>query len=456
MTTTLQMHSYDVYDNDGNYIGRHTGYNLVTVNDDGTKTIERVDLYRDSLSGEAKFNISSSVAEEVTFVNKDTQETQQAYWNAGVTPEQIQHNNFYNSGILASGDDAKEAYNKIKLDAALSNFVGLDYEILSLDSRVCNTATNYWGEQYIPNFDGNIYNSLPGSYYGHNDDYVNATDYNQAQKIKFINNLIGMLDEAGALEDILSDTPPFISDKYLSILGPYLSRDILSEGDTIPLTDLIVGIFQGIINPFSINYFNQIDLIKNSIKSAFATAEVQTSPLILDLDGDGVETIGTNSGVYFDHANDGFKENTGWVGKDDGLLVRDINGNGQIDNGTELFGNNSVLSNGKKAKNGFEALKDLDSNQDYVFDQNDAAWNEVKVWKDSNSNGIVDEGELLTMEQAGVDHIRLTDKTKNQTDEFDNIHRQSGYFMSSDGKLETMTDVWFATESTDTIDQSPI
>lgn len=28
---------------------------------------------------------------------------------------------------------------------------------------------------------------------------------------------------------------------------------------------------------------------------------------------------------------------------------------------------------GQKAKNGFEALKDLDSNQDYVFDQNDAA-----------------------------------------------------------------------------------
>ena len=116
-----------------------------------------------------------------------------------------------------------------------------------------------------------------------------------------------------------------------------------------------------------------IDTTIDYVKSAFATAEVQTSPLILDLDGDGVETIGTNSGVYFDHANDGFKENTGWVGKDDGLLVRDINGNGQIDNGTELFGNNSVLSNGKKAKNGFEALKDLDSNQDYVFDQNDAA-----------------------------------------------------------------------------------
>ena len=314
------------------------------------------------------------------------------------------------------------------------------------DGRVCNTATNYWGEQYIPNFDGSIYNSLPGSYYGHNDDYVNATDYNQAQKIKFINNLIGMLDETGALEDILSDTPPFISDKYLSILGPYLSRDILSEGDTIPLTDLIVGIFQGIINPFSINYFNQIDLIKNSIKSAFATAEVQTSPLIVDLDGDGVETIGTNSGVYFDHANDGFKENTGWVGKDDGLLVRDINGNGQIDNGTELFGNNSVLSNGKKAKNGFEALKDLDSNQDYVFDQNDAAWNEVKVWKDSNSNGIVDEGELLTMEQAGITGFDLNYQSQSRDDANGNAHLQTSTITKADGTTADITDVWFKTD----------
>lgn len=141
------------------------------------------------------------------------------------------------------------------------------------------------------------------------------------------------------------------------------------------------------------------EVIKD-IKDLFATAEVQTSPLIVDLDGDGVETTSVANGIYFDHDGNGFAEKSGWVGKDDGLLVRDINGNGQIDNGTELFGNNSVLSNGQKAKNGFEALKDLDSNQDYVFDQNDAAWNEVKVWKDSNSNGIVDEGELLTMEQA--------------------------------------------------------
>lgn len=103
------------------------------------------------------------------------------------------------------------------------------------------------------------------------------------------------------------------------------------------------------------------------------TGENTRSPLVVDLDGDGVETIGTNSNVYFDHDNNGFAESTGWVGKDDGLLVRDLNNNGQIDDGTELFGNNSVLSSGEKAANGFEALKDLDSNNDGIFNSSDTA-----------------------------------------------------------------------------------
>lgn len=85
------------------------------------------------------------------------------------------------------------------------------------------------------------------------------------------------------------------------------------------------------------------------VRGAFSTAKKQASPLVIDLDGDGtVETNKENSTVHFDHDNNGFAESTGWVGKDDGLLVRDINGNGQIDNGTELFGNNSVLSSGEK------------------------------------------------------------------------------------------------------------
>lgn len=126
------------------------------------------------------------------------------------------------------------------------------------------------------------------------------------------------------------------------------------------------------------------------------------SPLIIDMDGDGVETSKAEDGVYFDHDGNGFAEKSGWVGQDDGLLVRDINGNGEIDNGTELFGNNSVLSSGEKAANGFEALKDLDSNGDGVFNAEDNAWSEVKIWQDANGNGKVDSNELLTLEQANI------------------------------------------------------
>ncbi|WP_275271279.1 hypothetical protein [Limnobacter sp. P1] len=56
-------------------------------------------------------------------------------------------------------------------------------------------------------------------------------------------------------------------------------------------------------------------------------------PIILDLDGDGVETLNmADTSVYFDHNNDGFAQRTGWAGADDGILVRDLNGKGQTDN----------------------------------------------------------------------------------------------------------------------------
>lgn len=86
-------------------------------------------------------------------------------------------------------------------------------------------------------------------------------------------------------------------------------------------------------------------------------------PLTLDLDGDGIETIAAsnNSGVMFDSIVDGIKTATGWISSDDGILVRDINQNGTIDNGSELFGDSTKLSSGVNASNGFAALVDLDT-----------------------------------------------------------------------------------------------
>ncbi|MDZ4314471.1 MAG: hypothetical protein U0989_06870, partial [Azonexus sp.] len=83
--------------------------------------------------------------------------------------------------------------------------------------------------------------------------------------------------------------------------------------------------------------------IKN-IKKKAQIASTYPSPIILDLDGDGViDTVDLGAGVYFDHAADGFAERTGWVAPGDGLLVWDRNANGTIDTGRELFGSETPL-----------------------------------------------------------------------------------------------------------------
>ncbi len=61
-------------------------------------------------------------------------------------------------------------------------------------------------------------------------------------------------------------------------------------------------------------------------------------PLVIDLDGDGLELISRDQGVLFDIDGDGVLERVGWVGPDDGFLAVDANNNGRIDGVSELFG----------------------------------------------------------------------------------------------------------------------
>ena len=125
-------------------------------------------------------------------------------------------------------------------------------------------------------------------------------------------------------------------------------------------------------------------------------------PLILDLDGDGIELVSVaDSTAFFDMNVDGFAERTGWVDKDDGLLVIDTNGNGQIDDGTELFGDQAGYAHG------FAQLAALDSNQDGVIDARDTAYDQLKVWRDTNQDGVSDVGELHTLTALGVATIDL-------------------------------------------------
>lgn len=204
--------------------------------------------------------------------------------------------------------------------------------------------------------------------------------------------------------------------------------------------------------PSSIELTNQrIQKIAEERRAAEDILRSVASPLTLDLDGDGVETVSMARGVYFDHDGNGLKQRSGWVGADDGLLAWDRNGNGQIDTGAELFGDNTLLRSGAKAANGFVALKDLDSNADGQVDALDSGFADLRVWRDANTNAQVDEGELLTMAQAGVAGIATAYETSNKVDAGGNERRQVGYFERTGGQAGQVYDVWFEQDTTDLI-----
>ena len=219
---------------------------------------------------------------------------------------------------------------------------------------------------------------------------------------------------------------PLSIGKFTLILGPHLTA--LKIGMKTMLAKL------------------QEQIIKAELADKWRVIE-RLSPLALDIDGDGVETIGSEYKIYFDHNSNGFAELTGWIDPDDGLLTYDRNQNGSIDSGDELFGNHFQLSGGGIATNGFLALADLDSDSNNQIDSRDTAWNHLEIWQDVNFNGRVDPEELNSLVSHGVKEISLSYTLGAGIDTNGNDHRQQGEYMREDGSISQITDVWFITNS---------
>ena len=135
------------------------------------------------------------------------------------------------------------------------------------------------------------------------------------------------------------------------------------------------------------------------------------TPLLVDLDRNGFHLGDRDVGVYFDLTDSGTPRLYQWVapGAQDAFLVRDLNGNGIIDDGSELFGNGTEIGDyGVKAPNGYYALSQLDllpelgGNRDGIEDDGDTAWGSLMLWTDANANGVTDTGELSTMQEHSI------------------------------------------------------
>ena len=179
--------------------------------------------------------------------------------------------------------------------------------------------------------------------------------------------------------------------------------------------------------------------ILNMYNEEAKNAKVKVDPVVIDLNGNNIVMKSIDEGSNFDLNNDGFAEKTEWIEKGDGFLVRDLNNNGKIDNGSELIGDNQLLSNGELSKNGLEVLWDMDENKDGYLDSNDSAFSELKIWRDLNGNGKTDKGELVSLSDLNIKRIKLNKDINNDI--------EIGSIEMNDGSERLMTDLFFTTNN---------
>ncbi|MEY3125290.1 MAG: hypothetical protein RLZZ573_1810, partial [Pseudomonadota bacterium] len=196
----------------------------------------------------------------------------------------------------------------------------------------------------------------------------------------------------------------------------------------------------------SLDLQNGLRIIAPAANTLFLQARNWTTPrdpLVLDLDGDGIETLAINPAapILFDMDADGVKTGTGWIKPDDALVVLDRNGNGLIDSGSELFGDSTVLQNGpkagQKAANGFEALADLDANADGVMNNLDAAYASLRLWQDANQDGVSQATELTTFAEQGIASINVVGTPGNVDLGGGNTQVLAGSFTRTSGQSGT-------------------
>ena len=206
---------------------------------------------------------------------------------------------------------------------------------------------------------------------------------------------------------------------------------------------------------FSSGEYKDIEVI---FQKAQAEQNRRIDPLVFDLGGDGITTVSLEeSNAFFDLDNNGFAEKTSWVGVKEGLLAYDKNGDGVINGGNELFGDRTLMKDGKTlASSGFVALAEYDDNKDGKIDSNDVIYALLRIWQDSDGDGIASAGELRRLVDLGIVSIGLSYSNTGVTDSANNIQVRAGTFTLTDGSSRAVGEYLLNRNPVHSVDSSPI
>jgi hypothetical protein len=162
------------------------------------------------------------------------------------------------------------------------------------------------------------------------------------------------------------------------------------------------------------------------------------SPLILDLGTDNYRLTSLAAGVRFDLRNEGYAAQTAWTRTDTEIafLALDRNGNGRIDDGSELFGTATPLRSGVRARNGFAALAELDDNADARIDAGDRVWSTLLLWTDRNHDGDSSPAELRPVAGSVVTALQTEYRTIGKRDRWGNLFRCTSTFRTRENGNE--------------------
>ena len=171
---------------------------------------------------------------------------------------------------------------------------------------------------------------------------------------------------------------------------------------------------------------------ESNVSIRLGDARQKKDPLVINFGGNAAQL--TSQRFKFDLDANGQTEDINFVAGGSGFLALDRNGDGKINDGSELFG--------AKTGNGFAELSVLDADKNGWIDENDAAYSELRVWTKDGAG----KDQLSTLKQANVGaislaHVATPFDLKNVQNELQGEIRSSGIYLQENGAAGTIQQV---------------